>query len=101
MINNPKNLMMSISNCDEIERAKEDSNHPCHKQFYASRCIWSSNRGRAYRRDTILPYDKLPFQQGCIQGNPESVKEIVGIIQQRLLAKNPVFPGHQAIHRLF
>lgn len=22
---------MSISNCDEIERAKEDSNHPCHK----------------------------------------------------------------------
>ena len=31
MINNPKNLMMSISNCDEIERAKEDSNHPCHK----------------------------------------------------------------------
>ncbi|MFN2927496.1 uracil-DNA glycosylase family protein [Lachnospiraceae bacterium YH-ros2228] len=31
MINNPKNLMMSISNCDEVERAKEDSNHPCYK----------------------------------------------------------------------
>lgn len=46
MIGNPKNLMMSISNCDEIERAKEDSNHPCHKIVHYQ---YIENRRKAFQ----------------------------------------------------
>lgn len=70
MINNPKNLMMSISNCDEVERAKEDSNHPCYKIVHYQ---YIENQ---YFKNKKIIYAPHP-SRWCYIGKDFEIKELI------------------------